>query len=179
MTVATLVVGSALLLIYRQGDARFDPYNVDRFLKPMLATLDKTRCERPNPLAPATCGDALLVPDPTLTDYFLNYLAAPLVWYSVEPKPVDDRLMAQMLARYGRIWLARDRNAQADDAEGRREWERYLTEHAYKVGEERFGDWARLLRYSAAGQPAEAAKPWTGVRRHGAGGSTVGNRAKA
>ena len=159
MTVATLVVGSALLLIYRQGDARFDPYNVDRFLKPMLATLDKTRCERPNPLAPATCGDALLVPDPTLTDYFLNYLAAPLVWYSVEPKPVDDRLMAQMLARYGRIWLARDRNAQADDAEGRREWERYLTEHAYKVGEERFGDWARLLRYSAAGQPAEAAKP--------------------
>ena len=98
MTIATLVVSSALLLIYRQGDARFDPYNVDRFLKPMLATLDKTRCERPNPLAPATCGDALLVPDPTLTDYFLNYLAAPLVWYSVEPKPVDDRLMAQMLS---------------------------------------------------------------------------------
>ena len=64
----------------------------------MLATLDKVRCERSNPLAPATCGDALLVPDPTLTDYFLNYLAAPLVWYSVEPKPVDDRLMAQMLS---------------------------------------------------------------------------------
>ena len=159
LTVATLVVGSALLLIYRQGDARFDPYNVDRFLKPMLATLDKTRCKRLNPLAPAACGDALLVPDPTLTDYFLNTLVAPLVWYSVEPKPVDDRLMEQMLARYGRIWLARDRNAQTDDTEGRREWERALTARAYKLDEQRVDDWGRLLRFSAAGRPAEVVSP--------------------
>jgi hypothetical protein len=110
-------------------------------------------------LAPATCGDALLVPDPTLTDYFLNTLAAPLVWYSVEPKPVDDRLMEQMLARYGRIWLARDRNAQTDDAEGRREWERALTERAYKLDEQKVDDWGRLLRFSAAGRPAEVAAP--------------------
>jgi hypothetical protein len=153
MAVVTTLVCSALLLIYRQGDARFDPYNVDRFLKPLLAALDKTHCSA------APCNDALLVPDPILTDYFLNYLAAPLVWYSVEPQPVDERLMAQLLARYGRVWLARDRNAQTDDAEGRRAWERYLTDHTYKLGEQRFGDWARLLSFSAAGQPAEIATP--------------------
>ena len=67
--------------------------------------------------------------------------------------------MAQLTERYGRIWLARDRNAQADDAEGRREWERYLTDHAYKVDEQKFGDWARLLCFSAAGQAAESAAP--------------------
>jgi hypothetical protein len=154
LAVATLVICSGLLLIYRQGDARFDPYNVDRFLKPMLATLDKPLCS-----AAAPCNDVLLVPDPTLTDYFLNYLAAPLVWYSVEPQPVDERLMAQLLARYGRVWLVRDRNAQTDDTEGRRAWERYLTEHAYKLGEQRFGDWARLLSFSAAGRPAEIVAP--------------------
>jgi len=159
MAAATALVCSALLLIYRQGDARFDPYNVDRFLRPMLATLEKARCERPGFFAPATCNDVLLVPDPTLTDYFLNYLAAPLVWYSVEPRPVDERLMEQLLARYGRVWLARDRNAQADDAEDRRGWERYLTDHAYKIDEQKFDDWARLLRFSAAGRPAEAVTP--------------------
>jgi|GEM_PF-974156 len=156
---ATVVACSGLLLIYRQGDARFDPYNVDRFLKPMLAALDKTACARSGPLAPATCNDVLLVPDPTLTDYFLNYLDAPLVWYSVEPQPVDERLMTQLLARYGRVWLARDRNASTDDAEGRRGWERYLTDHAYKLDEQRFGDWARLLSYSAAGRPVEVTTP--------------------
>ncbi len=124
-----------------------------------MAVLAETQCDRPSLFAPARCDDALLVPDPTLTDYFLNYLDAPLVWYSVESRPVDELLMAQLLERYGRVWLARDRNAQADDAEGRRDWERYLTEHAYKVDEQKFGDWARLLRFSAAGRPAETAAP--------------------
>ncbi len=159
MTLATAVVCSGLLLIYRQGDARFDPYNVDRFLKPMLAALEQTQCQRPGPFAPAVCDDVLLVPDPALTDYFLNYLTAPLVWYSVEPRPVDERLMAQLLTRYGRVWLARDRNAGADDAEDRRGWERYLADHAFKVDEQRFDEWARLLRFSAAGWPAEALTP--------------------
>jgi hypothetical protein len=163
MGLATVLLCSALLLVYRQGDARFDPYNVDRFLKPMLTALNKTHCSAfvvAQFIAPAApCNDVLLVPDPTLTDYFLNYLAAPLIWYSVEPQPVDERLVAQLLARYGRVWLARDRNAQTDDAEGRRVWERYLTDHAYKLGEQRFGDWARLLSFSAAGQPAEVGTP--------------------
>jgi hypothetical protein len=72
---------------------------------------------------------------------------------------VDERLMAQLLARYGRVWLARDRNAPTDDVEDRRAWERYLTEHAYKRDEQKFGDWARLLSFSAAGRPVETGTP--------------------
>jgi len=64
-----------------------------------------------------------------------------------------------MLSHYGRIWLARDRNAQTDDAEGRREWERALTERAFKLDEQKVDDWGRLLRFSAAGRPAEVAAP--------------------
>jgi hypothetical protein len=157
--VATIVICSLLLTIYRRGDARFDPYGVERFLKPMTVALDDVSCSGPRTLGKARCNDALLVPDPLLTDYFLNHLRAPLVWYALEPRPVDTVLVEQLLSRYGRIWLARDRNAEADDAEDRRAWERYLTEHAYKLDEQRFGDWARLLRFSAAGRAAEAASP--------------------
>jgi hypothetical protein len=159
LALATILVCSLLLTIYRQGDARFDPYNVDRFLKPMSDSLARVRCESAGLLAKAICNDALLVPDPNLTDYFLSRLRAPLVWYGVEPRPVDEELMQRMLARYGEVWLARDRNAQADDAEDRRGWERYLSEHAYKVDEQQYDGWARLLRFSAAGRLAEMVSP--------------------
>ncbi len=155
--VATIVACSLLLTIYRRGDARFDAYGVDRFLRPMTAAMSAVSCPGPGLLGKARCNDVLLVPDPVLTDYFLNYQGAPLVWYGLEPRPVDTALMERLLSRYGRIWLARDRNAETDDAEDRRGWERYLTEHAYKLDEERFGDWARLLRFSTAGRLAEAA----------------------
>jgi hypothetical protein len=159
LTLVTIVAWSLLLTVYRQGDARFDPYGVDRFLKPMTDSLATARCEPVTLLGKAECNDALLVPDPNLTDYFLSRLRAPLVWYGVEPRPVDEELMHRLVSRYGGIWLARDRNAQADDAEDRRGWERYLTEHAYKVGEQQYDNWARLLRFSAAGRLAEVLGP--------------------
>jgi hypothetical protein len=159
LALATILVGSLLLTVYRHGDARFDPYNVDRFLKPMTASLDRVRCEPTGLVSRATCNDVLLVPDPNLTDYFLSRLRAPLVWYAVEPRPVDQELMQSLVDRYGRIWLARDRNTQADEIEDRRGWERYLAEHAYKVDEQQYDDWARLLQFSAAGSPAEIATP--------------------
>jgi hypothetical protein len=159
LALVTLLICSLLLMVYRQGDARFDPYGVDRFLRPMAEDLTGISCHRSTPLAVAVCDDALLVPDPTLTDYFLNHLRARLVWYGLEPRPVDEELLESLMARYGRIWLARDRNAQTDDTEDRRGWERYLTEHAYKVDEQDYGDWARLLRFSAAGRSAEESTP--------------------
>jgi hypothetical protein len=164
MSVVMVAACSALLLIYRQGDARFDPYQVDRFLRPMQAALaapaprGATPCQPAGLLRPAACSDVLLVPDPTLTDYFLNYFGLALPWYAIynEPsQPPDTALLDQLMRRYGRIWVARDRNAATDDQEGRRGVERYLSEHAYKVDEQGFGDWARLLRYSAAGRAAE------------------------
>jgi hypothetical protein len=159
LALVTILIWSLLLGVYRQGDARFDPYNVDRFLKPMTDALSGVHCDPGGPVAKASCDDALLVPDPNLTDYFLSRLRAPMPWYGLEPRPVDEELMQRLIDRYGQIWLARDRNAQTDDSEERRGWERYLTEHAYKVDEETYGDWARLLRFSAAGRSAEDATP--------------------
>jgi hypothetical protein len=162
---AVMLAGcSALLFVYRQGDARFDPYQVDRFLRPMQAAMaapapkGATPCQSAGLLRPAACSDVLLVPDPTLTDYFLNYFSLSLPWYAVYSEPAqqpDTALLDQLARRYDRIWIVRDRNAATDDQEGQRGVERYLTDHAYKVDEQTFGDWARLLCYSAAGHPAE------------------------
>jgi hypothetical protein len=159
LALATVLIGTLLLTVYRQGDARFDPYGVDRFLKPMADVLAGVRCHSAGSLAKAECNEVLLVPDPNLTDYFLSRLRAPLPWYALEPRPPDEELLQRLLDRYGMIWLARDRNAETDDAENRRGWELYLAEHAYKVDEQKFGDWARLLRFSAAGRAAEEAAP--------------------
>ena len=157
MTLVMFSGASMLLIIYRHGDARFDKYDVNRFLTPMIGELEKARCERQG--WRVQCQDVFLMPDPALTDYFLNYLAARLPWYSLEPQPVDETLAGQLLARYERICLGRDRSAQADDQDQRRAWERWLTGHAYKLTEQRFQDWARLVCFSAAGQSAEQAQP--------------------
>jgi 4-amino-4-deoxy-L-arabinose transferase-like glycosyltransferase len=157
MSVVYLTGASALLLFYRQGDARFDTRNADRFLEPMIADLEEARCARSG--LSRECRDVFLVPDPALTDYFLNYLAAPLPWYSIEPKPVDEGLAQRLVLRYDQILLGRDRNAQTDEQEDRRGWERWLTDHAYKLDERRYEDWARLLRFSAAGALAELSRP--------------------
>jgi hypothetical protein len=159
LALVTVLICSLLLAVYRQGDARFDSYNVDRFLKPMTDALTDVRCDSAGPLTKATCNDVLLVPDPSLTDYFLSRLRAPLPWYGLEPRPVDEELLQRLIDRYDQIWLARDRSAQTDDSEDRRGWERYLAEHAYKVDEQKIGDWARLLRFSASGRPAEDTTP--------------------
>jgi len=153
MSVASLVVASLLLVTYRQGDARFDAYDVDRFLQPIMARLEEVPCGWQG------CDQVALVNDPALTDYFLNYLAAPLVWYGIDYAPLNERLMERLGERYGRIWLVRDRSAAADDSEGRRAVERWLVEHAYKLDEQSFDNWARLVQFSAAGSAAEIVEP--------------------
>jgi hypothetical protein len=156
---------SALLLVYRTGDARFDPYDVDRLLRPMDAALGtavqngQAPCCRAGMADEQACAGVLVVPDPVLTDYFLNYLGAPLPWYDIEPRPVDTKLLDQLSSRYSDIWLARSQDAASDDKEDRRGTERYLSERAYKLDEQQFDNWARLLHFSAAGQTAETAQP--------------------
>ncbi len=153
MALASAVICTGLLLTYRQGDGRYNSYGVDRFLKPMAETLATASCGWQD------CDNALLVPDPALTDYFLNTLGAPLAWYGIEPKPVDTDLMARLIERYPRLWLGRDRNAQTDDQEDRRAVERYLAEHTFKLDEQQYDNWARLLQFSAAGTVMEDASP--------------------
>jgi hypothetical protein len=60
--------------------------------------------------------------------------------------------MERLAERYGRIWLVRDRSAAVDDAEGRREVERWLVEHTFKLEEQQIDNWARLMQFSAASQ---------------------------
>ena len=67
--------------------------------------------------------------------------------------------MEGLVERYPRLWLARDRSAATDDQEGRRELERYLADHAYKLQEQSYDNWARLLQFSAAGDPVEVSAP--------------------
>ncbi len=157
LAVVTVAVMSLLLTIYREGDGRFDPYNVDRFLEPMLATLEEAPCEPRTLGEPRHCDAVMIVPDPLLTDYFLSYLRAPLPWYALptEPATEDIQLLDQLVQRYPTILLVRDRSAAADDTQGRRTVERYLTEHTNKVTEEQIESWARLIRFSAAGTPTE------------------------
>ena len=152
-----LAGATGLVLLYRSGDARYDKFNVNNFLEPMIADLDGARCTRVG--LTRECPDVFLVPDPALTDYFLNYLDAPLPWYALESAPVDEALGERLVARYDRVLLGRDRSGETDDQEGRRGWERWLTDHAYKLNETRYEDWARLLRFSAAGAPAEISRP--------------------
>jgi len=158
MALATLAACTALLLIYQRGDTRFDPYDVDRYLQPMTAKLEADGCAIVGPDGEA-CSDVFLMPDPALTDYFLNHLGGRAPWYALEAAPADETLAGRLFERYDRLWLGRDRNAAADDDEGRRGWERYLTANAYKIGEERYDDWARLLLYSAPGPIAESTAP--------------------
>ena len=153
MSMASLVVASLLLVTYRQGDARFDAYDVDRFLKPIMARLEEVPCGWQG------CDQVALVNDPALTDYFLNYLGAPLAWYGLDYAPLNQRLMERLAERYGRIWLVRDRSAAADDAEGRREVERWLVEHTFKLEEQQIDNWARLMQFSAASRAAEIVEP--------------------
>ncbi|MBA2390023.1 MAG: hypothetical protein H0V67_07160, partial [Geodermatophilaceae bacterium] len=157
LALGALLIASALLGIYRTGDTRFDPYNVDRYLRPMLDRLAEVPCHRDSPGEVARCEAVMVAPDPLLTDYFLAYLRAPLPWYAIDalPAPEDTLLLDQLVRRYPTIYLARDRSAQADDDQGRRAVERYLAAHAFKLDEERFEDWARLVRFSAAGTLAE------------------------
>ncbi|MCU0510756.1 MAG: hypothetical protein MUC34_20795 [Anaerolineae bacterium] len=75
------------------------------------------------------------------------------------PKPVDEQLGERLVSRYDQILLGRDRSAQTDDQEDRRGWERWLTGHAYKLDEKRYEEWARLLRFSAAGAAVETSRP--------------------
>lgn len=165
MSLSTLALCTTMLVVYRQNDARFDPYGVGRFLEPMIRELEaasdsgQARCCSTGILAPPDCSGALIVPDPTLTDYFLNYFPARMQWYDIDATPVRPQELDQLVARYSDLWLARDRNAAADDGAGWRGVERYLVDHAYKVSEQQFGDWARLLHFSAAGLEAEISQP--------------------
>ncbi|MBA3532073.1 MAG: phospholipid carrier-dependent glycosyltransferase [Ardenticatenales bacterium] len=157
LAVVAVTIVSILLTMYREGDSRYDPYRVDRFLQPMADMLKAVPCQDGSLGEPRRCDGAVVVPDPVLTDYFLTTMRAPLPWYAIDQQlaEADVRLLEQLLRRYPTLWLVRDRSAAADDEQGRRVVERYLSEHGYKVEEQRVEEWARLLRFSGAGLVAE------------------------
>ena len=161
ITLALLIPAACttLLFVYRQGDTRFDTYSSGRYLRPALSALGAVACPRSTALNDTQCRDVLIVPDPALTDYFLDYMRSPIVWYALDPKSTPQAVLDRLTARFDRVWLVRDRNAAADDAGDTRQVERYLSDHAYKLGEQQFENWGRLLSFSARGVPAVPSEP--------------------
>lgn len=120
-------------------DPRYDFHENARFLRPMIEDLNRE----------ARLGDVLLMTYPYFSDYFLNWLRAPIDWYGIFsssssiPQP-QRTLIDRLLARHFRIWLMRPWNRWHEQEP----WiERYLVEHAYKVKERDYEDWMRLMLY--------------------------------
>lgn len=120
-------------------DPRYDFHENARFLRPMIEDLNRE----------AQAGDVLLMTYPYFGDYFLNWLRAPVDWYGIFsaafPLPEPQRmLLDRVLARHPRVWLMRPWNRWHEPEPG---IERYLLEHAYKVRENDYEDWMRLILY--------------------------------
>jgi len=134
-----LGIASIQLLDYRDGDRRFDPYGLEWALAPAVEYLNQNT--HPD--------DILIVNSAFQTDYFLNRLSAPLMWYGLaeQSTPLQGEIQTQIdriLARGRRVWLMRGQQRETDEYRG---LERYLVDHAYKVDERQFENWSRVMLF--------------------------------
>ena len=134
-----LGIASLQLLQFREGDKRFDPYEVGWSLSPIIEYLE-------NESSPA---DILIVNSSFQTDYFLNRLRAPLKWYGFPEQQYPPRRdireqLDRILEQGRRVWLVR---AQPQETDAHRGIEQYLVEQAFKVDELQYGNWSRLMLF--------------------------------
>ncbi len=99
----------------------------------------------------AVRGDVLLISSHMYMGFFMNETRAPIQWYSLlskgeDPSPDEQTLLERLLRSRGRIWLAIDRVPALGLP---RPAEKWLTQHAYKIEDETFSDYCRLLLYQA------------------------------
>ena len=104
--------------------------------------------------------DVLLVSSHMYMGFFMNYNRASMQWYSLlskedNPSPDEATLFEHVLSRHPRVWLAIDRIPELGLP---RPAEKWLTQHAYKIDEQTFSDYSRLLLYSTA-NPPDAQRP--------------------
>ena len=104
--------------------------------------------------------DVLLVSSHMYMGFFMNYNRASMQWYSLlskedNPSPDEANLLEHVLSRHPRVWLATDRIPELGLP---RPAEKWLTQHAYKIDEQTFSDYSRLLLYSTA-NPPDAQRP--------------------
>ncbi len=126
-----------------RNDPQLDFHENSRYLSPLIAQLNRE----------AAPGDALLITTPYFTDYFLNWLRAPVEWEikPSKPAPLDESsatALQSLLRNYRRIWLMRPLNRWSDSEPG---LEIFLLDHAYKVKEYTYEDWMRLLFFLSPG----------------------------
>lgn len=106
------------------------------------------RHERPN--------DVLLVSNHTYMGFFMNYNKARMKWYCLlskqeDPSSDEAALLARLIDRHPRLWLAIDRVPALGLP---RPAEKWLVEHTYPVAEQVFSDYCRLCLYVAADRPS-------------------------
>lgn len=99
--------------------------------------------------------DVLLVSSHVYMGFFMNYNRASMQWYSLlskrdNPSLDEVTLLEHVLSRHPRVWLAIDRIPELGLP---RPAEKWLTQHAYKIDEQTFSDYSRLLLYSTANPP--------------------------
>ncbi len=106
------------------------------------------RHERPN--------DVLLVSNHTYMGFFMNYNKAAMKWYCLlskqdDPSPDEAALLARLIDRHPRLWLAIDRVPALGLP---RPAEKWLVAHTYPIAEQVFSEYCRLCLYVAADRPS-------------------------
>lgn len=132
------------LALWRAHD---DPrYYGDLDYQALLAHLDENA--RPD--------DTLILQEPGLVNFFLNYNKAPLDWYCLDegesPEGSEEvaALYGQLLMRHRRIWLVTEPLSPFGWPGPSDVW---LAFHAYKISESTFGNRARLVLFGTGNVP--------------------------
>ena len=100
-------------------------------------------------------NDVLLVSNHMYMGFFMNYNKARMKWYCLlskqeEPSPEEVALLARLVNRHPRIWLAIDRVPALGLP---RPPEMWLSERAYPVAEQAFSEYCRLCLYVTTDLP--------------------------
>lgn len=102
--------------------------------------------------------DTLVLTNHTYTNFFLNYNKSRLNWYGFtwreQPLAAETvELLEGLVSHYPRIWLVVDHVRALHLPSPVEEW---LHQHAYKIDEKVFSDYARLCLYSTIDAPSES-----------------------
>jgi hypothetical protein len=145
MLVVLAICVSLTLLIRSRNDNRFGGGDDYHALLQALAAVSLP-------------DDLVLLNNHVYTDFFFNHNRSLPRWYALDrqvgtAEQRTERLLTRSTGHYKRIWLVTDL---LPDSTADRPVEAWLTQHAYKVDEDVFSPYARLLLYDTTASPQSA-----------------------